>query len=203
MSFTTFPIPTTALADAIAGHAPNQVLFQADDESVTSSPLMLFHETIGTLGTVYGGLQGSGFLVMAPGSTKADIADGYVSPTESKYLGGMLYDGVGGRGFGFLGGTGEPDLWAAPASTSHDHGGQTWKDTCWIFGDTAPSVGFKLVIQGNSDDDTTYALGIVNYSRSLTLFTVRSDGQIGFDHTNTAAGTTGDQTINKSSGTVT
>jgi hypothetical protein len=60
----------------------------------------------------------------------------------------------------------------------------------------------RLTVCGLTDDQTSYALAILDKSRARNIFLVRSDGSVTFDNTVTATGTTGNQTIHKPSGKV-
>ena len=195
MALNAFPIETVTIdgADRVAILDSNQV--------PTTSPYFILNETVGTLAVVSAGLDANGFLVMIPGSVPNDIVSGYAFP-DTKWAGGMLWDGAGGRGFGIMGANGEPDFWIKNSAFYTNNGSQDIWDSAFQFGPQAPSTNVRVRITGLTDNSSSYVLGLTDRTQTRTLLLVRSDGQISIEATNTTPGTTGAQSINKASGKV-
>ena len=69
------------------------------------------------------------------------------------------------------------------------------------LGSLNSGTGAMANIRGSNASGASFALGVEN-STPTTLFTIANNGKISYLATNTAAGTTGAQTINQPSGTV-
>lgn len=183
----------------IGGGGASRLLYEDGSEELAScSKVIVAGDEVptnkGTVG-VY-----SGVFLMPDGSTTTNIEFG-------PWLGGLLQDLTAwpDTKMFLFGPSGEPDFTWKNGGTVHGSA-PLWPsgipDTVFGIGTQVPSVNTRLLVCGQSDDSTTYALVVDNYSKTFSQLAITSNGQVFWNGTITPGGTTGPRTINKYCGTV-